>query len=480
MSNASSGPHPMVIRSARDVTDLVNQGVARFRHPRALVVLALGGMFIDAYNFTSIGFGLDTISDQFGIGSVMTGIVSASIMIGALVGALGGGYLTDKFGRYPVFMADMVILVLMTLGSGLAPTAWLLIVFRFLLGIGIGIDFPVALALIAEYTQLSGKGSRVSSWQIVWYMATSTTYVILLVFFFLVPAGQLWRWVVALGAVPSLIVMLLRHRYMDESPSWAAGQGDLQRAARIISEREGVEAVVASDADYTATGRTHISVRGFRQLMRRPYFLRTVQGSIVSACQSMEYYAVGFTLPIIISGFFQENVLTTVIVSLIVNAVFGIGGALVGVRLMPRLGSWRLATTGFIATLICTLLLGTIGTPHGTALLIVASLILALFISFHAYGPGAQGGTQTTLSYPTSLRGIGNGVGNAIDRVGSITSLLVFPILAEALSNNRVFFVVAIAPALGLVVLLTIRWDPTAHDVDAEEFADQPQPGTSG
>ena len=468
--SAAASPERVVIRNARDVTDIVNAGMAGFRHPRALIVIALGGMFIDAYNFTSIGFGLDTIKAQFGIGTVLTGFVSASIMVGALIGALVGGVLTDRIGRYPVFMGDMLILVIMTLACGLAPNAWLLIVFRFLLGLGIGIDVPVSMALVAEYSHQKRKGGSVSSWQVVWYLATSLTYVILLIFFFLVPAGELWRWVVALGALPSLIVMLLRRRFLDESPSWAAGQGQLDRAAKIITERGGVEAVVAPDADYTATATNHLSVRGFKRLLHKPYSSRTIQASVLAACQSMEYYAVGFTLPIIIAGFFQQNVLTTILISLVVNAAFGISGAYIGVRLMPRLGSWKLATTGFIGTLVCMVVLGVIGTPHGMGLLVLASVVVALFIMFHAYGPGAQGGTQLTLSYPTSLRGIGSGFGNAVDRIGSMISLFLFPVLSGAFGNH-VFFFVAIAPALGLIALFAIRWDPTAHDVDAEEFA---------
>lgn len=470
MSEQPAASDQLIIRSAQDVTRLVNAGLAAFRHPKALVILALGGMFIDAYNFTSIAFGLSDITEQFGLSSVMVGVVSSSIMVGALVGALIGGYLTDKIGRYRVFMADMVILVLATLGSGLAPEAWSLTGFRFILGFGIGMDFPVALAFIAEFSSQSGKGRRVSLWQPVWYTATSATYLVLIPLFYLVPGGHLWRWVVALGAVPSLIVMLLRRKYMDESPSWAAGQGNLQRAAKIISQREGVRAVVAPDADYTPTGRLAISVRGFRKLLQRPYLSRTIQASVVSACQSMEYYAVGFGLPTIIAGLSHASTMTTIVGSLIVNAVFGFTGAVFGVRMVSRWGSWRLATTGFLATMTCLIILGFIGHPSGTVMLIVFGLLLGLFVFFHAYGPGPQGGTQTTLSYPTSLRGVGNGVGNAIDRVGSILSLLLFPVFSAALVEH-VYFVVAIAPALGLIPLLIIRWNPTAHDVDSEEFA---------
>lgn len=177
-------------------------------------------------------------------------------------------------------------------------------------------------------------------------------------------------------------------------------------------------------------------------------------------------------MPTIIAGLSHTSTITTILGSLVFNAVFGFTGAMFGVWMVSKWGSWRLATTGFAATLVCLLILGAIGSPAHTGSVVVFGVLLGLFVFFHAYGPGTQGGTQTTLSYPTSLRGIGNGVGNAIDRVGSIISLLLFPVFSAALVEH-VYFVVAIAPALGLIALLTIRWDPTAHDVDSEEFAAQ-------
>ncbi len=70
-------------------------------------------------------------------------------MVGTIVGNIIGGWLTDKYGRYSVFMADMFFFVISAIAAGLAPNVWALIGARFLMGIGVGIDLPVAMSYLA-------------------------------------------------------------------------------------------------------------------------------------------------------------------------------------------------------------------------------------------------------------------------------------------------------------------------------------------
>lgn len=462
----------LVIHSARDVVDAVNSGLARGGNERAIIFIALGGIFIDAYDFTSLSFGLKDITAEFGLGAVAQGVVSASIMVGALVGALTGGYLVDRLGRYKLFMADMVFFVVAALACAVAPNAELLTVARFVMGIGIGLDFPVALAFIAEYSALKGRGSRVTLWQPMWYVATGSSFVVLLPLYFLVPEDQhglLWRIAVGFGAVPALIVMLVRHRYMDESPAWAAKEGDLDRAAQILRKSYGLDAVVAPDADRTPRTERRSSLREFGRLFAPRYRVRTIQAAVVGAAQSMQYFAVGFFLPVIIGGFLAQGRLTSITGPLVFNLVFGVAGGFAGAWLTDRWGSWRLATVGFTASLVLLVGLGLLGTPAGPGAVALAGVLLGAFVFFHAGGPGAQGMTMATLSYPTSLRGVGAGFGQAVLRVGSTVSLLLFPVLSAAM-GTAVFYVVALAPLLGLLVLVVTRYEPTGRDVDAEDF----------
>lgn len=464
---------PVLIASARDVTEAINAAPAA-PGSRAIVFIALGGIFIDAYDFTALSVGLRDIGTDFQLGSLALGVVGASIMVGALLGALVGGYLVDRLGRYKLFMADMVFFVIAALGCAVSWNGESLTVFRFLMGVGIGLDFPVAMAFVAEYTARRNKAGTVSLWSPVWYVATSISFLIVLPLYYLLPVSAhsgLWRYAVGFGAVPALVILIVRHRYMDESASWAAGQGKLARAAQILRTSYGVNAAVApGTADVVPVKAQQSLLAEMGRLFTPRYRQRTILAGVVSACQSIQYYAISFSLPFIIAGFLAQGRLESIAGSLFYNAVFGITGGIVSAKLIQRVGSWKLAFVGFGFCLAACIALGLLGQPEGGPLLAMIGIVLAVFVFFQASGPGAQGQTLAALSYPTSLRGVGAGFGQASLRVGSIISLSLFPYLSAQLGTN-VFYVVALAPLLGLATLGLIRWEPTRVDVDAEDFA---------
>ncbi|GAA2803880.1 MFS transporter [Crossiella cryophila] len=463
----------MLIRSARDVTDLVNSGAARGSHATMIVIIALGGIFIDAYDFSSLAYGMRDITVQFGLSPVGAGIVNASIMVGAVVGALGGGYLVDKIGRYRVFMADMLFFVIAALGCALAPNAEVLVVFRFLMGVGVGMDLPVAMAFLAEFSRLRGKGSkgsRTASWSAAWFVATSACYLIILGLYFLIPAenhGVLWRFTVGFGAVPALVVLLIRHRYMNESPAWAAGQGDLEGAAAILRKSYGVNAVVAPEAKIVKAPKRSIRAE-FGRLFNRTYRRRTWLSLAVALAQTFGYNAVAYGLPVIIAGFLAQGPLTTISASLVLNVCFAVTGGLLGIRWVRSQGAWKLTALGFAVQFAALVALALIGRPSGQELAVAALLALGAFLFAQGWGPGANYMTFATLSYPTSLRGVGVGFNQGMLRIGSTASLFLFPVLSASLGTG-VFWVIALAPALGLLALLLVRWEPVGYDVDAED-----------
>lgn len=104
-----------VIRSASDVSSLVNHHTDNRSHASIIIAIALGGVFLDAYDLGALTFGIKDVAREFNLTPAATGMVASAITFGAIVGAFFGGYLTDKIGRYRVFMADMLFFVLAAL-----------------------------------------------------------------------------------------------------------------------------------------------------------------------------------------------------------------------------------------------------------------------------------------------------------------------------------------------------------------------------
>ncbi|WP_017345949.1 MFS transporter [Pantoea sp. A4] len=471
------------IRNAADVSQLVNNSTHGRSNARIIVAIALGGIFLDAYDLGALAFGVKDITREFGLGPQGIGLVVSAITMGAIVGALFGGYLTDKIGRYRVFMADMFFFVFAAILGALAPNAEVLGISRFIMGLGIGIDLPVAMAFLAEFSKLKGRGNKASSiamWCPTWYAAISISYVLVLAFFYWLPESQtasLWRYIVGFGAVPALVILTIRKRYMTESPVWAANQGNLEQAAQILRDSYNISAQAAPQAEVASAPKsaTHkASWKNYGLLLRGHYLRRTVLSSVMSFVSPFAYAAIAFGLPIIISTLFEQSLLTTILVSLALNLLFAFTGGLLAVRLVPRFGARAMTVAGYACQLVALVGLAVTGRPADELHAALCCGFLALFLLGQGFGPGAHTMVYATLSYPASIRGVGVGLNQMVTRFATTISLFLFPILTATLDTN-LFWVIALAPVLGLLVLFTLGWEPANYDIDAEDYRQQPQ-----
>ncbi|TWD41765.1 MFS transporter [Pantoea sp. SJZ147] len=464
-----ASPHSTPIRSVSDVAKLINTQSEKNSYARWIVFLALGGVFLDAYDLTTLSYGIDDVVKAFSLTPTLTGLVTSSIMIGTILGNLIGGWLTDKYGRYSVFMADMLFFVVSAIAAGLAPNVWVLIGARFLMGIGVGIDLPVAMAYLAEFSKFSGKGnkaSRLAAWCPMWYAASSVCFLIIFALYFLLPAQHLdWLWRASLlfGAVPALLIIAVRSKFMNESPLWAANQGDLSGAVRILRDSYGIRA--HEDTSIPAATKPAAPAVSFRVLFQKPYRERTVVAAVMNACISFEYTAIAFFLPSILAQFLGAGIFETISASLGLNALFAFTGGLLGMRLAWKFPSRHVAIAGFALQFIALTSLALIGHPDATTGVVFAILMLGLWLFAEGFGPGAQLMIYPALSYPTHIRATGVGFSRSISGIGSALALFILPILQAAYGTNM-FWIVSLAAIIPIIFLLVVRFEPTRQDID--------------
>ncbi|MFD0712014.1 MFS transporter [Paenibacillus sp. GCM10027626] len=449
------------VRSRRDIIDFVNSNPVS-RSGFKIILLALAGVFVDAYDFTSIGIGTAQLQEQFNLSSVELGSLTAVMAVGSLLGAVFGGYYTDKFGRNKMFMIDLFLMVFAAFGAALSPNYACLIIFRLLMGIGVGLDIPIALSFIAEYSNMKKKGSNVTLWCPLWFCAASATGLIALPFYLLDQHEYIWRWSVGLGGVFALIVLFLRYFYMNESPMWAANYLSIEEGAKVISRTYNIEVIVHPEAAGHA-GLEKKKKVPYTTIFKGKYRIRTILASIITFTQSMEYFAVGFYIPTISTLLFGKGVIYAIVGTIVFN-LFGALGGFLGSSLNTSWGVRKLSIVGYIAAVIGLLCMGLFGETY----IGISVVLLAAFIFGHAFGPGSQGMTMATLSYPTELRGIGAGFGQGATRVGSILGFFLFPVVLAAAGLYNTLLLLAIVPFLGLAATLLIKWEPIGHDVENE------------
>ena len=121
-------------------------------------LLSAGGVALDGFDLFIMGVALPLILDSFSGPAWQTGLIASAAIVGAVFGALVGGNLTDRFGRKRLYMWDLVAFVVFAVASGFAWSVWSLIAFRFLLGLAVGADYPIAASFSSEYLPQEVRG----------------------------------------------------------------------------------------------------------------------------------------------------------------------------------------------------------------------------------------------------------------------------------------------------------------------------------
>jgi MFS family permease len=467
----------VLIRTKDDVVRVINES-ADAPHSRMIGFIALGGFFLDAYDFTSLSAGSVQMKSEFGLSASQLGLVTAVMAFGAIVGALSGGYFVDRFGRLRMFIVNLLLFVLATLGAAFAPNYETLIVLRLLIGIGVGLDVPVAMAFLVEFMATKKKAKWVESAAALWSAATICGLLVALLLNALGAGNSLWRWEVGLGALPAVVILLLRFKYMAESPMWAATKGDLAEAARILSITYARPFELAPDA--VAAPQAEMPRNPFRpfgQLFAGEFRKRTILISVISAAQSVQFSSVGFYLPLIVFSFFHSSFAVSLLASVFANAC-GLCAALLAANFADRLGLRRLTIIGFSGVAVVLVVLGLVGHLIPPLLGVV---LLAFFIGAHTFGPGSTAQSMSAMSYPTRVRGVGAGLSQASNRTGSLIALYGVPVLLSAFGLYHALLILLVAPAIGLIVLAVIKWEPVGNvsEDEPESVFGSPTGGTS-
>lgn len=451
----------------QDVIDIVNNH-AVLRSNVGIVLIALGGILIDAYQAAMVGFGNKFIAAEFGISPGLAATVNASVLIAALVGGLMANKVINRFGQRNAFLIGMGLCTIGAAAVAFAPNIWWVLASRVIMGFGLGIDFPLATSSVAELRGTSSKksGSSVNLWQMGWYLATTVVYLVLLPLHLVdVAEGELWRYGILIGAGLATLVMILRYVFIGESAMWAARVGKYQLACQILKQRYGINAAVADNVQKDTVEEKKIQIDGiYGILFNKRYRRRTLLGCIVATMQAWQYNAVGVYLPLTLAGILSSGLTGALTGSALVNALCGVTGGAIGSLIVSRFGARRQSMIGFAMVTLSLIALGLLATTNPW----LSLGLLGSIIFFHSAGPGGLGMTIATLSYPPSIRPAGVGFARAIMRTGAIAGLIFWPMLWGSL-NTAAFYWLAIVPLIGFLTCLLIRWEPVGANVDAED-----------
>jgi len=204
------------------------------------------GFFTDAYDLFVIGIVVKIVTDQWHLSTTQVSLLSSTTLAASAVGALVFGRIADIFGRKKMYGIEVLILAAGAIASAFSPNITWLIIFRIVLGIGIGGDYPVSATIMSEY---SGRASRGRMVGLVFAMQAAGLVVGPLVAVILLAAGLdhnlVWRLLLGVGAIPGLAVFYLRRR-IHETPRFASAGGAHDEAQAAIAQAIGGETAAAA------------------------------------------------------------------------------------------------------------------------------------------------------------------------------------------------------------------------------------------
>ena len=438
-----------------------------------LWILSAGLIALDGFDFFIIGIALPFLEKDFNLSAPQIGAVAVAAIVGSLFGSLILGPLTDKIGRQKMLFIDVLIFIIASAGTAFAWNGFSLIFFRFLVGIGIGADYPITVAYITENVPTRWRGKMVIgafTFQAVGALLGALTGIIVIECFHqFFPADSLflieysWRLMLAIGLLFALIIGFLRLQFLLESPLYFIARGEYQEAQLAATELLEQEIKITPETD----PQPPVNQLNYTALFTPQYLPNTLLASLPWFLQDIATYGIGIFTPTIIATLaFQteDDFLLQQIHSAQGSAIvdlFLIVGFLFAVFLVDKIGRFRLQTIGFVGMAIGLFMLAI--SNYGDLTNNNLWLIFLGFFCFNLFMNAGPNATTFLLSgevFPSAIRASGAGLSAAVAKSGAIIGVFLLPVLQEELGLSTLLFALVVCCLLaGLLTQLLKRED---------------------
>jgi MFS transporter, SP family, sugar:H+ symporter len=409
---------------------------------------ALGGMLF-GYDTGVISGAILFISEDLKLTPALEGLVVASLLLGAAVGAACAGPLSDRLGRRNLIIVAAILFTIGAIGAALSPSVTVLVLFRVVLGLAVGaaaLIVPLYLSEIAP-TEIRGAISSLNQLMIV--------VGILLAFIVnaLLADSGAWRWMLGLAVIPS-VVLLIGMYFMPETPRWLVSRGREDEARDVLLQSRTEEEAEKEIQDIKEVERQEEG--GLRELMApwvRPALIVAIGLAVfqqIIGINTIIYYA-----PTTLTNVGYGNA-AAIYANLIIGAV-NVAMTLVAIRIIDRVGRKPLLLAGLVGMVasltilgLSTLLLSEPSSPTDTVAIITLLCLAGFIISFAAtWGPTVWVMLPEVL--PLRIRGTAMGVAIFLHWIANFVVSQTFPSLLASLGPGPVFLGYAVIGVLAFV-----------------------------
>ena len=448
--------------SRRILSALDTTRVQRF-HFRTIVVAGMG-FFTDAYDLFVISLVIPIlVALQPGgtIGKSELALLGAAALMGAAVGQVLFGWLGDRLGRRRVYGFTLSLMAIGAVGSALSvslgglSTLTVLILWRFVLGVGVGGDYPLSATIMSEYSNVQSRGRLVASvFAMQGFGLLTGPGVSLGVVYFVPNLDLAWRVILGLGALPAVLTIYYRLR-IPETPRFDLARGKVGAAAQTVGAITGV--TVAPSSTGSSLGVP------FRQILRSYGIL--IFGTAASwFLLDIAFYSTSIFNPLILKqiGFASaasypalEQVRRLALGNVLITLVASVPGYWAAVALIDRVGRRPLQYIGFGVMAAAFLFLSTDWISLETVLPAFLA-IYGLTFFFANLGPNTTTFVYPSEVFPTAFRTTGHGIAAASGKIGAVVAVFVFATFYQVYGLPWFFGLLAAVSFVGFLLTLAL------------------------
>ncbi len=432
------------------------------RFHRLLTVRSGGGSFVDGYVLSIIGIAMTKVSPALGLNAFWEGLIAASALIGIFFGGFLGGALTDRLGRRLIYFVGPTLFIVCSVAQLWVQSGETLFALRFLTGVAVGIEYPVATAFLVEFMPKKSRGPCLATLTILWFAGAATAYLVgeaILNF-----AGvEAWRYALASTAVIGAMLFAVRLG-TPESPRWLLSKGRKQEAEAIVRRVYGADFSLKNLPQQTESKNL-----SFSHLLHSGYGKRMAFVTIFWTCSVIPVFAVYAFAPKVLDALHLSGNWASY-GSIAITLLFVVG-CLIATRLVNSFGRRKLLLHSFLWSGLALLMLGAL--PDGPS-----PLILLMFGAYALFIGGAQ---VLQLVYPneifpTEIRAGAVGIGTSMSRIGAAVGTYLIPISLQTIGIGATMYIAAGITFIGLLVSWFLAPETASRSLDDAASLDESRP----
>lgn len=453
----------MVTQSQQAVMDRAVSYLLANYSPKGQQVgwLMMASILIEAWDLYSIAFVLIFIREVFDPSPAMLGLAAAGTQGGAVIGAMLGGWLSDKIGRRAIFLSTMVMFVVFALIQAFVPDMVWLVIVRLILGIPLGSDIANGYTYIMEYLPAGKREVMGNRWQFMFAIGEVIALAVIAVFLVLeLPHDIVWRVTLGLGALPAAIIFVLRYN-LPETAIWLIRRGRFREAKQVTAQMydDPLDFVPNEDVPMPKP-RPSAFLADIRSDPIR--WRATLFGWIACFAQSSEFSTFAFYIPVLFVMVGVSGVLGTDLVTLLLYIIAAISGW-VGPLITPTIGQRGLSIAGFGIVFVALLIAAAaLYTGHVQVLPFAAALML-----WGHYWDAENVMTIPSMVARPEYRGTASGFAYMFVKLPSFLAIFLFPSVFATIGKANATLLISIFPLIGLLSAIFILPEVYGFEHDA-------------